>query len=192
MGFKENEYYDEVFKNIDISQKILSNKEFDSCTFQNCIFNESILKNCKFIDCIFNECDLSLLKIKNSVFNDIIIKNSKAIGIDWSSLSTHFPVKFHNSNISMSSFFQLDLKNDEIISCKAHDVDFGQTNLEKVNFNDTDLLNAIFGNTNLKNTDLSKAKNYLINPEQNRLKTTKVSLPEAESFLKFLDIKIIN
>lgn len=192
MSFKENEYYAEIFKNIDISQNLLSNKEFDSCTFDNCIFNESILENCRFIDCIFNECDLSLLKIKGSVFNDITIKNSKAIGIDWSLLSIHFPVKFHNSNISMSSFFRLDLKNCEIISCKAHDVDFGETNLEKVSFKDTDLLNAIFGNTNLKNTDLSKARNYMINPEQNRLNNTKVSLPEAESFLKFLNIKIMN
>ena len=46
-------------------------------------------------------------------------------------------------------------------------------------------------NTNLQYTDLSMAKNYLINPEFNNLKKTKVSINEATSFLKFLDLDII-
>ncbi|MDX9743723.1 MAG: pentapeptide repeat-containing protein [Arcobacteraceae bacterium] len=103
-----------------------------------------------------------------------------------------FSINFYNSNISMSSFYQLDLRSSEIISCKSHEVDFAHTNLEKTNFKDTDLLNSTFNNTNLKNTDLSEAINYMINPKYNTLKATKVSLAQATSFLKFLDLKIVD
>ncbi len=192
MSFNENEYYDEVFKNIDTSEAILSDIEFDNCTFKNCQFHKTTLDSCRFIDCSFLECDLSLIKIEDSYFSDPIVKNSKAMGIDFSSLVSHTQLKFYDSNLSMSSFFQVDLKHSEFIRCNLNEVDFEQTGLEKVNFKESDLLNATFGNTNLKNADLSNAINYLINPEQNSLKGTKVSLPQADSFLKFLDVKIVS
>ena len=192
MSFDEKEYYDEVFKNLDISETILCDIEFDNCTFKNCQFHKTTLDSCRFIDCAFLECDLSLIKIEDSYFSDIVVKDSKAIGIDFSALTSHIQMKFYDSNVSMSSFFQVDLKHSEFIRCNLNEVDFEQTGLEKVNFKESDLLNATFGNTNLKNADLSSAKNYLINPEHNNLKGTKVSLPQADSFLKFLDVKIVS
>ena len=119
------------------------------------------------------------------------IKDCKAIGIDWSLCKKPFEMSFYNSNINMSSFYKLNLKHCNIISCSAHEVDFGETNLERVNFKGTDLLKSTFDNTNLQFTDLSMAKNYLINPEFNYLKKTKVSENEASSFLQFLDLDII-
>ena len=191
MNFSENEYYDETFKNIDVSHTTLNDIEFDNCSFINCIFNSTILDSCRFMECSFEECDLSLMKINGSYFSDLVVKNSKAIGIDYSSLSSHTQLKFYDSNISMSSFFQVDLKHSEFIRCNVNEVDFEQSDLEKTNFKESDLLNATFGNTNLKNADLSMAIKYLIDPEKNRLKGMKVSLPQAESFLQFLDIKIV-
>lgn len=191
MKFIENEYYDEVFKDLDLQGEILISKEFDNCIFENCIFNETSLKYCKFTQCTFENCDLSLLKIEASIFNEVSLRNSKAIGIDWSLCEQAFNMNFYNSNINISSFYKLNLKYSSIISCLAHEVDFSGTNLEKVNFKDTDLLKSTFDNTNLQFTDLSMAKNYLINPKSNYLKKTKVSEDEASSFLQFLDLDIV-
>ena len=191
MEFLENEYYDKTFKDLNLKEKTLKSKEFDNCTFTNCTLNETIFKYCRFTECIFENCDLSLVKIKDSIFNDVTIKDSKAIGIDWSSSQEPFDINFNNSNISMSSFYKLNLKHSSIIACLAHEVDFSETNLEKVNFKNTDLLKSTFDNTNLQFTDLSMAKNYLINPELNYLKKTKVSEDEASSFLQFLNLDIV-
>jgi len=190
MNFIKKEYYDEIFENLNISNQTIKSIEFDDCSFKNCIFNTSILQHCKFTECTFENCNLSLMKPKGSVFNDIKISNSKAIGINWTLCNKPFEVNFESSDISMSSFYELDLRHTKIISCKANDIDFGKTNLEKVNFKDTDLKGTIFGDTNLKDTDLRFAINYLIDPQNNFLKGTKVSLPQANSFLEFLDIKI--
>jgi len=186
----QNEYYDEVFENINIKNEILKSKEFDCCIFKNCKFNETIFQFCKLTECTFENCDLSLIIIKDSIFNDVNIINSKAIGINWSSCGQPYSMNFTSSNISMSSFAQVDLRHSNIISCIAHEIDFYKTNLEKVNFSNTDLLNSTFGDTNLKNTDLTSAINYMINPNMNNINQTKVSLPEAISFLKFFNLKI--
>jgi uncharacterized protein YjbI with pentapeptide repeats len=191
MEFLENEYCDKIFKDLNLKQISLKSKEFDNCTFINCKLNETILQCCRFTECTFDNCDLSLLKIKDTIFNDVTIKDCKAIGIDWSSSQEPFDINFNNSNISMSSFYKLNLKHSSIIACLAHEVDFSETNLEKANFKNTDLLNSTFDNTKLQYTDLSMAKNYLINPELNYLKKTKVSENEASSFLQFLNLDIV-
>ena len=53
MEFIENEYYDEVFKDLNLQGETLSSKEFDNCIFENCIFNETILEYCKFTHNLF-------------------------------------------------------------------------------------------------------------------------------------------
>ena len=191
MNFNEKEYYDETFEDINVSKEIINSIEFDNCVFKNCIFHTTTFQHCKLVECRFENCDLSLVKIKSSIFNDINISNSKAIGINWTLAAEPFEINFDNSDISMSSFYDLDLRGCDIISCKANDVDFGRTNLEKANFKETDLLGSTFDNTILKDADLTGAINYMINPELNNIKNTKVSLPEAVSFLEFLDLKVV-
>ncbi len=191
MSFKKDEYYDQLIENINLTQQQISSIEFDNCTFESCYFNKSTFAYCKFTECIFENCDLSLLNIKASVFNDVQLIDTKAIGINWTSASSPFDINFKNSDISMSSFYNLDLRQAKIINCKANDVDFAKTNLEKVDFKESDLNGSMFGDTNLKNADLSHAINYMIDPNQNNLKNTKVSLPQATSFLSYFELKII-
>ncbi|MEA3369885.1 MAG: pentapeptide repeat-containing protein [Campylobacterota bacterium] len=191
MSFTKDEYYDEVLENININKETITSKQFDNCIFKNCSFNETAFNYCNFTECSFENCDLSLVNLKNSVFNDINISNTKAIGINWTLCGKPFEVNFTSSDISMSSFYELDLRHTKVINCKAHDIDFAKTNLEKAIFKDTDLLGCIFGNTNLQNTDLTQAINYMIDPNENYIKSTKVSLPQATSFLKFFDLEIV-
>ncbi len=189
--FNNPEYYDELLENINLNEEQISSIEFNSCIFKSCSFNKSTFTYCKFTECIFENCDLSLLNIKGSVFNDVQLIDTKAIGINWTSASSPFDMNFKNSDISMSSFYNFDLRQAKIINCKANDVDFAKTNLEKVDFKDTDLKGSLFGDTNLKNADLSQAINYMINPTQNNLKGTKVSLPQATSFLDYFELKMV-
>ena len=181
----------ESFSGLDVSSSKCEGILFDECTFVNCNFAESILNHCSFTECVFTNCNLSSVVIGFSLFNDVRVEDSKAIGVNWALADKPFLVNFYNSNISMSSFQELNLRNNEILNCKAHDVDFSGTNLEKANFADTDLLHAQFNTTNLKHTDFSQAINYSFNPSGNILKSTKVSFPEATALLKCFDLEIV-
>jgi uncharacterized protein YjbI with pentapeptide repeats len=70
----------------------------------------------------------------------------------------------------------------------AADVDFREVDLFQADFAGTDLSESLFSNTNLTEADLSRARNYRIDPGQNVLTQAKFSLPEAMSLLYSLDI----
>ena len=185
------EYDDETFKDFSLDGLIISGISFDYCRFKNCSFNKTVFENCSFSESTFDSCDLSLVSVTTSLFNDVKFIDSKAIGINYASIGLPFEVSFENTDISMSSFYMLDLRHTQFIKSKLHDVDFVKTNLQKANFKESDLLGSSFSNTNLSNADLSTAYNYMIDPNKNNLKGTKVSLPEASSFLKYFEMKII-
>ena len=70
-------------------------------------------------------------------------------------------------------------------------MDFTGTNLESAVFDDCDLENAIFEQTNLEKADLRSARNYTIDPTQNRLKKAKFSRSEIHGLLSNYNIDVI-
>ena len=76
------------------------------------------------------------------------------------------------------------------LSCKMHGVDFSYCELNFAIFKACDLQDAIFEQTNLEKADFRTAKNYTIDPEKNRIKKAKFSMPEVVGLLAKFDIQI--
>ena len=60
-----------------------------------------------------------------------------------------------------------------------------------VNFEDVDLSGTIFHGCDLSKADFSKAIRYDIDPQANKIKKAKFSLPEAAALLRGFDITIV-
>jgi uncharacterized protein YjbI with pentapeptide repeats len=71
-----------------------------------------------------------------------------------------------------------------------HEVDFVDADLSMALFDNCDLQGAIFENSLLEKTDFLTAKNYSINPEINRIRKAKFSIPEVVGLLSKYDIII--
>ena len=71
-----------------------------------------------------------------------------------------------------------------------HELDFSETDLSSAIFEGCDLQRSIFSGTNLEKADLRTSYNYSIDPEQNRLKKAKFSLPGVIGLLDKHDIQI--
>jgi len=63
-------------------------------------------------------------------------------------------------------------------------------NLRSANFSGADLDGTLFNGTNLELANLRSAINYSINPELNRIRKAKFSMPEAVKLLDFFEIEI--
>jgi len=186
-------YADQVFKEVHLERGQLISSEFYDCVFIRCLFVESVLHNCRFVNCAFQQCDLSLVQVPESTFSSTRFENSKVIGVDWTqadwpTTGLGNPVGFFKSVISHSTFIGLSLRGIQIRDCVAVDVDFREADLSQADFAGTDLSKSMFGNTNLTEADLSRARNYHIDPGQNVLGQAKFSLPEAMSLLYSMDI----
>jgi uncharacterized protein YjbI with pentapeptide repeats len=69
-------------------------------------------------------------------------------------------------------------------------VDFTDADLSAAIFDACDLTKSKFENTNLEKADLRTAFNYSINPEINKVKKAKFSLPAVIGLLDKHDIEI--
>jgi fluoroquinolone resistance protein len=187
---------DRVFKEIHLEHSQLLSSEFYDCTFVRCSFVESVFRNCRFVNCAFQQCDLSLVQVPASTFSSTRFEDSKAIGVDWTqadwpTAGLANPVGFFRSAISHSTFIGLRLRGIQIRDCVAVDVDFREADLSQADFAGTDLAQSLFSDTDLTEADLSRARNYHIDPGRNVLRQARFSLPEAMSLLYSMDIVLV-
>ena len=189
-------YSDQVFKEVHLEQVHLASNEFHDCTFDRCSFTETTFQSCRFVNCVFQHCDLSLIQVPNCSFAATRFKSSKVIGVNWT--QAHGPearlwdsIRFSKCAISHSTFIGLKLRRIQIQDCVAVDVDFREADLSQADFSGTDLSDSLFLATDLRQADLSRARNYRIDPSQNVVRKAKFSLPEAMSLLYGLDVVLV-
>jgi len=75
------------------------------------------------------------------------------------------------------------MNHTEFFECTIRETDFSNANLTESNFSGSDLQGSKFQNTILGKADLSKARNYYIDPTQNKIRHAKFSYPEVLALL---------
>jgi uncharacterized protein YjbI with pentapeptide repeats len=186
----KNQFFEETFSHIYLSDETIKDKEFEKCSFEKCSFIQVNFENCKFIDCVFFECVLSAVKPFNSSFSEVKFKDSKVIGVDWTKAKNIRFLDVETSQIDYSNFSFVKLPQLKLKNCVAHEVDFTEADLNEGDFEGTDFERTIFSKTNLTKCNFRKATNYLIDFRNNKVKKAKFSLPEAASLLRILDIDL--
>jgi fluoroquinolone resistance protein len=188
-------YSNQSFQRIRLDAIELVSSQFHNCLFKDCSMAESVLRGCRLVGCTFRRCDLGLVGVPNTAFVTTRFEDSKLVGIDWTRADwttgrLPHPLAFHRCALNHSTFIALVLREIEITDCLAIDVDFREADLSGADFSGTDLAASLFLHTNLSGADLSRARNYRIDAQQNTLKGAKFSLPEAMSLLYSLDITL--
>jgi len=82
----------------------------------------------------------------------------------------------------------LEIRRTNFVACVIRETDFTNTNLAAANFADSDLPGAKFQNTNLEKANFAGARNYYIDPRENKIKQAKFSYPDAMGLLAAFDI----
>lgn len=115
-----------------------------------------------------------------------VYKDCKMLGLHFENCDQlGLAVSFENCQLDHSSFYQMKLNHTTFLNTSLREVDFTETGLKNALLDQCDLLNAIFDNTNLEKADLSSAFNYSIDPENNRIRGAKFSLPSVVGLITF-------
>lgn len=190
ISFEKEFYQDLKFSQGEFSEQELKDTEFTGCSFEKINFEKTKFKYVRFEGCTFNKCNMSLIKITGSRFIDCTFKDSKMIGINWQEAEGPIEIVMQSCTLDYSVFYGLDLRRVEITDSMAKEVNFENADLSKGKFNGTDFYLSKFKNTNLSFADMRDSKNYDINPEFNRIKKARFSMPEAMTLLQCFDIEI--
>jgi len=182
---------EETFTNADCTQAPLSKGEYENCKFLNCNFSNADLSEIKFMECEFVACNLSLAKLANAALREVKFKECKMLGLRFDQCNTlGLAVGFDHCSLNHSSFYKTKLKKTLFKNSQLHEVDFTDCDLTASLFDACDLMRATFENTILEKVDLRTSFNYSIDPEANRMKKAKFSLPSVLGLLDKYDIEI--
>lgn len=183
---------DETFEKTDFTKNPLLTGEYENCTFTACDFSSVNLSDSKFIDCQFVGCNLSLVNLSGTAFRDVKFHDCKMLGLHFETCN-EFGLSFSVDGciLNHSSFFRVKLKKTIFRNSQFIEVDFTEADFSSTVFDNCDLTGAIFKNTNIEKADLRTSYGYSIDPEINRIKKAKFSLPAATGLLDKYDITIV-
>jgi len=188
---ESNYIEDKKFEKINFIEKPLLIGTYENCVFNNCDFSNADLSNFSFSECEFSGCNISMAKLTKTSFNDIVFKDCKLLGLYFEDChSTPFIVAFENCILNFSSFYKQKLKKTVFRNSTIQEVDFTDADLHSSVFDQCDLTKTKFENTILEKVDLRTAFNYSINPELNKIKKAKFSIPGIIGLLDKYDIEI--
>lgn len=187
-----NEYNDSIeFNKLQKQKETISAKEFEECVFIDCDFSECNLHDSNFIDCTFTNCNLSLVSLVNTGLKSVVFNDCKITGVDFSVCSDFLlSLEFNNCQLDLCNFQDKKLINTQYINCSLKEAFFAETNLEKAGFTESNLLGATFDYCNLKEADFTTAFNYLISPNNNKVKKAKFSKDGLSGLLHEFSINI--
>ena len=164
---------------------------YEQCAFIHCNFNSADLSGVRMVNCRFDGCDLSLAKLKNSSLQEVKFVNCKLLGMLFSDCRKFMlELDFDTCLLKLSLFSGLKLKNTRFKNCNLQEADFSEADLTGAIFENCDLLQTTFFHTNLEQANFSSAFNYSINPETNRLRKARFSLPGVIGLLDTCGIEI--
>lgn len=183
----------QAIKSENCSKKSLEGHVFTSCSFHSCDFSESILRNAKFSACTFINCNLSMTKLDGCRFQDCHFIECKIVGAEFFKCEkTFFSVSFKKCLLNYCNFSDLNMKNTSFYGSHLKENHFTNTSLIGADFTDADLSGTLFHNCDLCKADFSSAKQYDIDPQTNKIKKAKFSLPEAVGLLRGFDITLLS
>ena len=190
--FSQKEYFEKTFKSLNGAELDISNVQFEKCTFDGCVFSKAKFYNCVFTDCVFQACDLAGLSFAGSRLNGVQFSESKLMGISWLDANTMlFSVGFRECQLDYSNFFGMKLKQLNMINCCANEVSFQEADLTAADFSGTNLSRSVFLSTNLQKADFSGASNYAFDPQANKVKGARFSVPSVLALLEPFAIDIV-
>ena len=175
----------------DFTLNPLAKAEYDNCMFTGCNFANADIIGIIFTECTFTDCNLSNANLKGAAFKEVDFKNCKMLGLNFSVCDPFLmTLQFTECQLNLASFYNLKLKNTKFGKSSLREADLTQVDFTNASFAGCDLSGAVFDNTILEKADLRNALHYSIDPERNRIKGAKFSMPDVKGLLDKYKIDI--
>lgn len=171
--------------------KVLTEGEYENCVFNNCDLDNGDLSGFAFIDCTFSACNLSMAKLNKTAFREVKFINCKLLGLRFDTCHDFgLSFSFEGCQLDHSVFFKTKILKTSFVNTQLKGVDFTGADVSNAMFDNCDLADAVFDRTNLEKADFRTAVNYSIDPEINRMKKARFSMPGIAGLLDKYGIQI--
>jgi uncharacterized protein YjbI with pentapeptide repeats len=179
------------YEGFDFNDCDVSGHSFEDCEFVQCRFDGASLEKAVFNGCRFLRASLAVTNLRHATFNGTSFDGSKLMGVDFSDCNRFgFRPEFRDCLMDGLAFGGNDLTKTPFAGCRIKNSDFTDCDLRDAVFPDCRFEESRFLRCDLREADFRTAAGYRIDPFENNVKGAMFDLPEAESFLAFLEIEI--
>lgn len=173
-----------IFDKEQFTLQPLPTGEYEHCTFNGCDFSNTDWSSMVFTACTFSGCNLSMVKLTGTAFREVLFTGCKMLGLHFEACNPFgLSFRFEHCSLNHASFYQVKMTKTIFRTVQLQEVDFTDSDISSSLLDGCDLSGANFDHTNLEKADLRTAYNYSINPETNRIKKAKFSLPAVTGLL---------
>lgn len=185
---------DEIYKNINVTGKNITDVTFSECEFIDCIFTKNDIRNCVFENCRFINCKVAENKFKFSKVKELYIEKCDVLGVNWSELTPNnsfiMPItSVIQSSFKYNTFTQMKLNKINIVDCDIIDTIFAECELKSADFNNTRFKRSEFFKCDMQKADFTDANGYQVDILNCNLKGAKFSFPDVCKLLDSLGIE---
>lgn len=182
---------DRIFTAGELRQEDFAGAEFERCTFRSGPWMAADLRKAQFTECTFEQCDLSNAVVDGTGFRTVVFKGCKLLGVRFDRCHTFLlHLRFEQCRMDFASFRSLALKGTRFSGCTLVEADFSGAALSSAVFDDCDLAGTVFDGTDLTGADLREARNFIIDPENNRIKGARFALQGLPGLVVRYGIKV--
>ncbi|WP_437677691.1 pentapeptide repeat-containing protein [Sorangium sp. So ce131] len=179
-------FADVTFSDLSMEAADLSGKDFERCTFRRCKLPDSSWAKARLEDCVFEGCDLSQMLPEQLALRGVAFKDTRLWSVDWSVVGTFPSVEFERCDLRYSSFLKLRLSRTPFIDCRLTEANFIEVDLTEADFTGSNLLGSTVQGCVLTKTNFSKASGVLVDPQKNRVKSTRLGVEAAVALVQTL------
>lgn len=177
------------YRDINFIDHPLAHQEFEEVIFRSCDFRGVNLDGHRFELCSFISCQMSLTTFSETLLQNITFEDCILTGIQLHEAKPFlFECHFKQCDLSMASFFALDLKKCSFDHCRLREADLVQSNLNGLNLSHCDFFGATFEGTQLVHTDFRSSINIVLDPNKNTLGSTRFTSAQLPGLLQQFDI----
>lgn len=169
----------------------IAQTDFEACVFTGCDFSRCDFTGTAFIDCRFEHCNFGGAKINYVALRDVRFFDCDFSDVNFAMVDPLlFIISMTRCNLDRSKFYTLKMPRTMFTDCSFVAADFMKTDLTEVTFDNCDLHKAVFSDTIANKTDFLSSRNYVIDPERNKLKRAIFSEKGLRGLLAKYDLVI--
>lgn len=174
----------EEFEHLDLDGELVEDRTFEDCTFYKCRISETKIRHCSFRACTFKECMILNNTYEFTDAVDCRFTECSLVGVAWNEVERENNIMlpfsaFENCTIKYNLFVGFSMKKFDFSGCDLLGSTFQQCNLKESSFQRAGLKGTTFLRNDLTGADFREAEDYSISLEENRMKKSRFSFPDA-------------
>ncbi|HNY21147.1 MAG TPA: pentapeptide repeat-containing protein [Treponemataceae bacterium] len=190
--FTSDEFDSCEFKDLDLTEARLEDKDIALSVFEHCNFAQTHLEGCRIEKTRFVDCNVGNVFNERARLIDVEFIRCKIIGLSlFKCDQTVFDIAFRECKLVLCNFSDVSMKGASFVDCEIEESYFQNAFLRDATFRGTRFTDTVFSKCDLRKATFADASGYSIDPRDNHIEKCSFSVPAVFGLLDGFDIKIL-